>query len=153
MEDRAIRREYRAAAVFYGGVSLAVYENGVARAFFDAAKRDGTVNAHEKTTPLVAGDATDDAVHRVKTRLHLLYRYLDAEWFEGNNPPTRVAELSSDALSHMKSQAQTWLQRALTTATAEGQGDFSIGFDRSASGQSGNPTDSTGERLQGFQNQ
>ena len=94
----------------------------------------GTVNAHEKTTPLVADDATDDAVHRVKARLHLLYRYLDAEWFEGNNPPTRVAELNSDALSHMKSQAQTWLQRALTTATAEGQGDLSLGFDRSASG-------------------
>ena len=35
------RHEFRAGAVFYGGVSLAVYENGVARAFFDAATAAG----------------------------------------------------------------------------------------------------------------
>lgn len=33
-----LAREYRFAVVFYGGVSLAVYENGVARAFYDAAQ-------------------------------------------------------------------------------------------------------------------
>jgi predicted acylesterase/phospholipase RssA len=33
--------EFRVGAVFYGGVSLAVYENGVARAFFDAATSAG----------------------------------------------------------------------------------------------------------------
>ncbi len=32
-------REYRAALVFYGGVSLAIYENGVARAFHEAVCR------------------------------------------------------------------------------------------------------------------
>lgn len=34
-------REYRFAIVFYGGVSLAVYENGVARAFCDAVRARG----------------------------------------------------------------------------------------------------------------
>jgi predicted acylesterase/phospholipase RssA len=33
--------EFRSAVVFYGGVSLAIYENGVARAFYDAVKRRG----------------------------------------------------------------------------------------------------------------
>ncbi len=32
----SVQREYRAAVVFYGGVSLAIYENGVARAFHEA---------------------------------------------------------------------------------------------------------------------
>ncbi len=41
MEAVATRREYRAALVFYGGVSLAIYENGVARAFHDAARNKG----------------------------------------------------------------------------------------------------------------
>jgi predicted acylesterase/phospholipase RssA len=35
------RHEFRAGAVFYGGVSLAIYENGVARAFHDAATGAG----------------------------------------------------------------------------------------------------------------
>jgi hypothetical protein len=96
----------------------------------------GTVNAHEQVTPLVADDATDDAVQRVHARLHVLYRYLDAEWFEGNNPLTRTDELTSDALSYMKSQAQSWLQQALTTAAADGQGDLPLGFYRSAGGES-----------------
>jgi predicted acylesterase/phospholipase RssA len=38
-DDR--RHEFRAGAVFYGGVSLAIYENGVARAFHDAATGAG----------------------------------------------------------------------------------------------------------------
>jgi predicted acylesterase/phospholipase RssA len=40
-EKSALHHEFRAGAVFYGGVSLAVYENGVARAFFDAATNAG----------------------------------------------------------------------------------------------------------------
>jgi patatin-related protein len=36
-----IQREYRFAVVFYGGVSLAVYENGVARALCDAVRGAG----------------------------------------------------------------------------------------------------------------
>jgi patatin-related protein len=35
------RHEFRAGAVFYGGVSLAIYENGVARAFHDACTNAG----------------------------------------------------------------------------------------------------------------
>lgn len=41
MPHHKIDKEYRAAVVFYGGVSLAVYENGVARAFFDACRGRG----------------------------------------------------------------------------------------------------------------
>jgi patatin-related protein len=39
--DHDNHREYRFAVVFYGGVSLAVYENGVARAFYDAVQQRG----------------------------------------------------------------------------------------------------------------
>ena len=34
-------REFRSALVFYGGVSLAIYENGIARAFHDAVRQRG----------------------------------------------------------------------------------------------------------------
>ena len=34
-------REFRSALVFYGGVSLAIYENGIARSFYDAVRKRG----------------------------------------------------------------------------------------------------------------
>ncbi len=41
MPKQVVEREFRSALVFYGGVSLAIYENGVARAFYDSVRGRG----------------------------------------------------------------------------------------------------------------
>ncbi len=57
MEERS--REIRVALVLYGGVSLAIYENGVTRCFYDMVRKRG---AFSILLELLDADATVDVI-------------------------------------------------------------------------------------------